>query len=198
MPLESSVNVDRIGFRARAGFSLPELAVVVAIVGIVVGFAIPRFPISGMRSDAVVRVIRAELQANQRNAITRQSNIVVGIDTANKRLRILEDTDNNELAGSGERIRMLPLQENVRFRAPAVGRVTGEVAGSAFIGSNLRDRDGLPSVVFRRDGSASTDLELYLSSSLEESSWRGVIVAPSTGRAEAWRRTTSGWRRMRP
>lgn len=184
---------------ARSGFTLPELAVVVAIVGIVVAFAIPRFPISGMRADAAVRVLRAELQSAQRAAITRQSNIVVGVDVANGRLRILEDGDNDELAGTGERVRSRPLEENVAFRAPAMGRVGGAALSASFIGSNLRDRDGLPSIVFRRDGSASTDLELYLSSTPNEpNSWRAVTVAPSTGRADAWRRTSSDWRRMRP
>jgi prepilin-type N-terminal cleavage/methylation domain-containing protein len=181
------------------GFTLPELAIVVAIVGIVVAFAIPRFPISGMRADSAVRIIRAEFQAAQRAAITRQSNIVVGVDIANARLRILEDADNDEVAGAGERVRMRPLEENVAFRAPGMGRVDGTGLSDAFIGTNLRDRDGLPSVVFRRDGSASSDLELYLSSTPNEvNSWRAVVVAPSTGRADAWRRTSSDWRRMRP
>jgi prepilin-type N-terminal cleavage/methylation domain-containing protein len=181
------------------GFSLPELAVVVAIIGIVVAFAVPRFPIAAMRADAAVRVVRAELQAAQRAAITRQSNIVVAVDVTNHRLRILEDADNDELAGTGERVRMRPLEENVFFRAPTLGRVSGAALAESYVGSNLRERDGLPSVVFRRDGSASSDLEVYLSSSpTDEGSWRSVTVAPSTGRADAWRRTSAGWRRMRP
>lgn len=181
------------------GFTLPELMVVVTIIGIMVAFAVPRFPISAMRADAAVRVIRAELQAAQRAAITRQSNIVVAVDVANGRLRVLEDADNDELAGTGERVRMRPLEENVLFRAPAMGRVSGAALAESFVGSNLRERDGLPSVVFRRDGSASSDLEVYVSSSATEpSSWRAVTVAPSTGRADAWRRTSAGWRRMRP
>ncbi len=50
---------------------------VVTIIGIVVAFAVPRFPIAAIRADAAVRVVRGELQAAQRGAITRQSNIVV-------------------------------------------------------------------------------------------------------------------------
>lgn len=184
---------------SRDGFTLPELAIVVVIVGVLVGFAIPRFPVSGMRADAAVRIVRSELQAAQRAAITRQSNIVVGVDVANNRLRILEDTNNDELASTGERVRMRPIEENVRLRAPGMGRVNGAALTAEYVGTNLRIRDGLPTIVFRRDGSASTDLELYLSSTAHEmNSWRGVTVAPSTGRADAWRRTAADWRRMRP
>ncbi|MHB1297797.1 MAG: prepilin-type N-terminal cleavage/methylation domain-containing protein [Gemmatimonadaceae bacterium] len=184
---------------SRDGFTLPELAIVVVIVGIMVGFAIPRFPISGMRADAAVRIMRAELQSAQRSAITRQSNIVVAVDVANNRLRILEDVNSDEVASPGERVRMRPIEENVRLRAPGMGRVNGAALTAEFVGTNLRTRDGLPSIVFRRDGSASTDLEIYLSSTANEvNSWRGVTVAPSTGRADAWRRTAADWRRMRP
>lgn len=183
----------------HGGFTLPELLVVVTIIGIVVAFAVPRFPIAAIRADAAVRVVRGELQAAQRGAITRQSNIVVAVDTAGHRLRILEDINNDEVASAGERVRMRPLEESVRFRAPGMGRINGAALATAFVGTNLRTLDGLPSVVFRRDGSASSDVEIYLSSTPNEvNSWRGVIVSPSTGRADAWRRTTDDWRRMRP
>lgn len=183
----------------QCGFTLPELLVVVTIIGIVVAFAVPRFPIAAIRADAAVRVVRGELQAAQRGAITRQSNIVVAVDTAGHRLRILEDINNDEVASAGERVRMRPLEESVRFRAPGMGRINGATLAAAFVGTNLRTLDGLPSVVFRRDGSASSDIEIYLSSTPNEvNSWRGVIVSPSTGRADAWRRTADDWRRMRP
>lgn len=187
------------GIAEPNGFTLVEIATVIVIIGLLVGFAIPRLPIAGMRSDAAIRVLRGELQAAQRAAITRQSNVVVGVDIALNRLRILEDSNNDEVANNGERVRMRPLEETVRFRVPAMGGVEGAAPSQPYRGSNLRERDGLPSVVFRRDGSASSDLELYVSSSATEvNSWRGVVVAPSTGRADAWRRTTADWRRMRP
>jgi prepilin-type N-terminal cleavage/methylation domain-containing protein len=185
--------------RARPGFTLVEIALVVVIIGILTAFAIPRLPVSGMRADAAVRTLRAEFQAAQRAAITRQSNVVVGIDVAAGRLRILEDGNNDELPSAGERVRMRPLEETVRFRAPSMGRIDGGALAAAFTGTNLRDLDGLPSVVFRRDGSASSDLELYLSSTADQpNSWRGLMLSPSTGRAEAWRRTSEDWRRLRP
>jgi len=175
-----------------------EVLMVVIIVGITLTIAVPRFPVSATRADAGVRTVRALLQVAERSAVTRQSSVIVGVDAPNHRFRIHEDADNDRVVDSGERVRSEPLQEGVILATPSWGGVNGTVSGPV-VGTALRTIDGLPSVIFRRDGSASSDLELYLSAAGGAAdSWRAIVLLPSTGRADAWRASGSTWRRMRP
>lgn len=181
----------------RLGFTMLEILTAMIIVGILLTIAIVRLPITASRSDAGVRIMRAALQAAQRTAIARQSAVIVGIDESASRLRIHEDADADGTVDSGERVRTEPLQEGVVLAGPGTGVNGG--GGEAVVGTNLRDRDGLPTVTFRRDGSASSDLEVYLRARTgEDGSWRAVTVSPGTGRVDAWRLSGTEWRRMRP
>lgn len=180
------------------GFTMIEVLLVVIIVGVLLAVAVPRFPVNASRADAGARIVRALLQNVQRSAVTRQSSVIVGVDVANHRFRIHEDADNDLAVDAGERLRTEPLQENVILATPGWGGVNGAVTDPV-VGSALRTIDGLPSIVFRRDGSASSDLELYLGArSGAADGWRAVVVQPSTGRADAWRASGTTWRRMRP
>lgn len=181
-----------------SGFTLVELLLVVGLIGVLAGLAVPRMPVTQLRVDAGVRSVRAALQMAQRAAVTRQSDVVVLLETDAQRLRVHEDTDRNGNIDAGERVRTFPLEEGARFAAPTPGTVFGGSA-AAVRGTNLRDRDGVPSLTFRRDGTASSDLELYFTApGRGDPVWRGLVVTPSTGRIEAWRWTAAGWSRFRP
>lgn len=183
----------------RGGFTMIEVMMVVIIVGILLAVTVPRFPVNAARSDAGVRMVRGLLQVAQRSAVTRQSSVIIGIDATNNRFRIHDDTDNDQTVDAGERVRSEPLQEGVVMRTPGWGSgVNGSVAAPV-VGTALRTIEGLPSVIFRRDGSASSDVEIYLSARTGAAdSWRAVLVTPSTGRPDAWRSSDQLWRRMRP
>lgn len=181
---------------SRSGFTLVELLLVVVLIGVMAAIAVPRFPIAAMRADAGVRTLHGALQLAQRLAITRQADVVVLVDTAEGRLRVFEDYNRNGDIDGNERARAFPLDEGAHFVPPPGGGVFGASA-QAMAGTNLAEREGLPSVVFRRNGAASSDLELYLrAAGGRETAWRAVLVAPSTGRAEAWRLVDSSWTRM--
>ncbi len=189
---------QRVGTCCVRGFSLVELLVVVALIGILVGFSLPRFPLAAIRADSGVRTLRSALQLAQRSAVTRQSDVVIGVDAAGSRLFMHEDANRNGSVDAGERVRAFPLEESARLSAPPVHGVFGSVSASV-VGSNLRSRDDLQTVTFRRDGTASSDLELYVTASGGQAQgWRAVVLAPSTGRVESWRLVGSSWSRMRP
>jgi prepilin-type N-terminal cleavage/methylation domain-containing protein len=180
--------------RSRPAFTLIELLIVITMIAILAGFAIPRIDFVKARSDAAARLVRGQLQTAQRLAIQRQYNILVSFDVARNRIRIVEDQNNNGAAESTERILWRSLEEQARFASPPSGISVG---GSAIAGSDLRTLDGMPTITFRRDGSASGNAEIYISSprSLGKD-FRGVVVTESTGRAEWFRYDGSTWKRV--
>jgi prepilin-type N-terminal cleavage/methylation domain-containing protein len=176
----------------RPAFTVIELMIVLAIIGIVAAFAFPKVNFTQFRVDAAARTIRVSLQNAERIAITRQYDVVVGFDMVNSRIRILEDNNNNGTADAGEHIIWAQLEDSVHFAAPPTG-VSGAVGG-AINGNNIRTVDGMPSVTFHRDGAASTDLELYITSKRAMSNdFRCVRVTQSTGRTLWWRYIDSQW-----
>ena len=177
----------------RRGFSAIELLIVCAIVGIFATLAYPRVNFTQFQVDSGARTVRVALQNAERLAVTRQYDVVVSFDQTGKRLRILEDGNNNDAVDGGERVTYAPLEDGVHFKTPPAG-LSGPVA-SPIIGSNLKTIDGMPSVIFRRDGAASTDLEIYLASSKElPNDYRAIQVVQSTGRTDWFRYLGSLWK----
>jgi prepilin-type N-terminal cleavage/methylation domain-containing protein len=180
-------------FIRRRGFSAIELLIVCAIVGIFATLAYPRVNFTQFQVDSGARTVRVALQNAERLAVTRQYDVVVSFDTVGKRLRILEDGNNNDAVDNGERVTYAALEDGVHFKVPPAG-LSGPV-GSAVIGSNLKSVDNMPTIVFRRDGAASTDLEIYLASSKEKlNDWRAIQVVQSTGRTDWYRYLNNLWK----
>jgi len=169
--------------RLRPGFSVVELLIVCAIVGIFATLAYPRVNFTMFQVDSGARTVRVSLENAERLAVTRHSDVVVSFDIVNRRLRILEDGNDDGVADNGERVTYTALENGVHFKTPPAG-LSGPVA-AAVVGSNLKSVDGMPTIVFRRDGTASSDLEVYLASSKElADDWRAIQVVQSTGRTD--------------
>ncbi len=176
------------------GVTLIELLVVLTLIGIVVGMAMPHVNITKYRMDAAARLTASTLQIAQRLAITRQYDVVVGFDQTRGRLRVLEDGNNNGLADPGEHIVWRPLEDGARFARPPAPLTAG--ATNAVSGSRLRLIDGMQSVVFRRSGAATTDVDVYLTSTRGDANdVRGVAVVQATGRTEWFRYIGGAWRK---
>jgi prepilin-type N-terminal cleavage/methylation domain-containing protein len=178
---------------SRRGFSAIELLIVCAIVGIFATLAYPRVNFTQFQVDSGARTVRVALQNAERLAVTRKYDVVVSFDVPNKRMRILEDGNNNDAVDANERVTYSPLEHGVHFKQPPAG-LSGPVSG-AVIGSNLKTIDGMPSVIFRREGAASSDLEVYLASSKElANDWRAIQVVQSTGRTDWFRYLGGLWK----
>jgi prepilin-type N-terminal cleavage/methylation domain-containing protein len=178
---------------SRRGFSAIELLIVCAIVGIFATLAYPRVNFTQFQVDSGARTVRVSLQNAERLAVTRQYDVVVSFDVNNKRMRILEDGNNNDAVDAGEHVTYAPLEDGVHFKKPPAG-LSGPVAAPV-VGSNLKTIDGMPSVIFRRDGAASTDLEVYIASSKElANDWRAIQVVQSTGRTDWFRYLAGLWK----
>ncbi len=169
---------------ARRGVTLIEMVLVFVLVGIMASLAIPVINTPGFRADADARDTRTILQMAQRLAITHQYDVVVGFDTINMQIRVLEDTNNNNHADAGERVIYHGLENGMHFATPPsnIG-LNGSVASHSITGANIQTFDGLPSIVFLRSGSASSDAEIYITSPRPYTSdFRGIAVTQSTGR----------------
>jgi Tfp pilus assembly protein FimT len=170
--------------RARVGFTMLELMVTLGLVALLAVLARPMIAVDRVQADATAHRVRATLQQAQRMALVQQHNIMVSFDTLKHRIRVVEDVNNDRYLNSGERIRWYPLEEANGFATPPV-RISGAAAAAAIWGNNLIPRNGYPTAVFRRDGSLSTELEVYLRSRQGgRDSRRAVTVSAGSGRAD--------------
>lgn len=183
---------------SRRGVTLLELMVVLVLMGVTAGLAIPRLNLSQYRADAAAQQVRSVFQTAQRTSLTRQYDVIVSVDTIRGGLRIAEDVNNNGAIELSEWKFWRPPGEGNRFSVPPAGVTPGSGAtyrpiASAVVGSAIKMVDGLPSVIFHRDGSTSSSMEVYMSSTYRRRvDYRGITLTRSTGRSELYRLAGSG------
>ncbi len=170
---------------------------VIVMISIVASWALPRFSIARYRADAAGRLVRTLVQVARRNAITRQSDVIFSVDLANNRLRVVQDFNNNDTLNTGDKVEFRKLEEGANFATPTWPGPNGTTPTAPLTGPNLRVVSGLPGVVFRRDGAASSDFELY--TAVRDNvriEYRAVTLTGSSGRTDFWKWNGSTWIRM--
>jgi prepilin-type N-terminal cleavage/methylation domain-containing protein len=199
---ETGVNTTEVGVtrRKRRGLTLIEMVMVVVIIGIMAKVALPRFNINRYRADGAGRLALILLQEAERNAITRQSNVIVSFDSVLDRFRVVQDYNNNDTINTSDQVQYRKMAEGAIFATPtwasAVG-ADGTAPTAAFSGSGLSMISGLPTVIFRRDGSASGDVTVFVTTRAAVSTeYREIIVTAATGRSELYKFNGSAWIRM--
>ncbi|MDQ2890360.1 MAG: prepilin-type N-terminal cleavage/methylation domain-containing protein [Gemmatimonadota bacterium] len=176
----------------RSGFTLIEMLIVLSLVGILAALALPRLRAASFDADTGMRTVQSALQQAQRAAIVRQTEVMVSFDTANKRVRIVYDVNNNHQYDVGEEIHWRPLEPGDRFVIPPVG--VQMTASAPIVGNALATRDNFPTIFYHRDGAVSSELELYLTSnraSLDDI--RALHMRQATGRVQTYRYNGSTW-----
>jgi prepilin-type N-terminal cleavage/methylation domain-containing protein len=180
---------------ARRGFTLIEAIMVVTIIGIVAGIAVPRAGFSSYLANSGARVLMTSLVYAQRQAISQQADIRVAFDVLNNQIRIHEDRNNDNVIDLNERVGFTSLPEGMAFgRGVAPARPLGNTAVSF-----TRQQGMLPIVVFRRDGSASENGVIYLStisglSVGRAEDVRAIEVGRATGRVSLLSFGTGAWK----
>lgn len=176
----------------QAGFTLAETMIVLVISGLMITLALPRLDTSKYKADAVAQIVRTTLQNAQRNAITRQHDIIVSFDTTSERIRLIWDANNDGQASPGERTSYFGLENGILFSDPSVSGVSGTAISKPISGSNVVKLNGLPTVTFHRDGSVSSDAEIYISIPARgDKIYRAVTLTQATGRVDWYRLNTS-------
>jgi prepilin-type N-terminal cleavage/methylation domain-containing protein len=179
---------------ARPGYTLLEVLIVMTLSVLVASLAVPKLDFGRLRSDAGVRAIRSALQQAQRHSVQSQFDVVVTFDLVNNRVRLLYDANNDGIAGTRERRRWINLAEGVRFAQP-IAAVPGGAPGLKIAGPGLKTISGNPTITFHRNGSASTDLQIYLSTPRPRlPDFRAVTLLRNTGRTEWYRYSATGWK----
>jgi len=168
---------------------------VLVIIGVVVKIALPKIDTTRFRMNSAAQVLGSSVLAAQRQAVTQQHDVIVFIDSAYGRLRILEDKNNNGAINSGEHVRFVSLGPGVMFGR---GSAPAGAPGNAAI-SFTRRISGVAVIVFHRDGSASEQGGFYVTSAqasrsaVRATDARAVSVDRATGRASWYRYGANGW-----
>jgi prepilin-type N-terminal cleavage/methylation domain-containing protein len=178
----------RLGRGLRSGFTLIEMMVVVVIAGLMITLALPRVDTTKYRADAIATIVRTTLQYAQRQAVTRQHNMIVSFDTTGERIRTFWDANNDGSITSTERVTWRGLDVGVLFTDPSVAGLTGITISSPVSGTAIDTVTGYPSITFHRDGSSDTDMQIYIKVAAHGPPWyRAILVTPSTGRVDWYR-----------
>lgn len=180
--------------QSRRGFTLLEILIVLVIVSTLLTLSVPRLDLPRHRADAAVQVLRSTLQLAQRSALTQQHDVLVSFDTSRQDMRIVLDLNNDAKfsPGSGERATFRALTDGAKFTRPPIG-VNGPVTGS-ITGGTVRLVDGMPTIVFHRDGAASGNTEIYFQGAGgTPREFRGIVLTQATGRSDWYRFDKSRW-----
>ena len=178
----------------RRGFTLVEIAIVIMMIGMVAALALPKLDLGRYRADSAAQTARGALQSAQRGALTRQYDVMVSIDAAKGRLRMVYDANADGAVSTGERVTWQSLPDGSLFAAPTVGGLSGPIS-KAFSGTGIRLVDGMPTLTYHRDGSTSGDAELYVATRVgAKRAWRALQVTQATGRVD-WYRYGTSWTR---
>jgi len=177
----------------RFGFTLAETMVVLVIAGTMIALAIPRVDTSRYKADAVAQIVRTTLQTAGRTAITRQHDIIVTFDTVGQQIVTAYDANNDGTIGSTERVTRRGLETGILFADPGIKGVSGAPITASINGASIGSLDGKPRLTFHRDGSVSSDAEIYVSIAARgpDKLYRAIVLTQSTGRVDWYRLNTS-------
>lgn len=186
--------MNRCRKAGRAGFTLVEILMVLALLGLVAMFAIPKLNFSAYRINGAVRGVTALLARAQRLAVTSQYNVNVLFDVPNNAIEIHEDANNDNVIQTTERVRAYPLGEGVAY---GLGGASVRLYAPSPI-SFTHTLNGMPELIFRRDGSASENGGFYITSTAalmaaRPTDGRSIEVVRSTGRAEWYQYNGAQW-----
>lgn len=182
--------------RARSGFTVVELVMAMIMVGIMATLVLPKVRIGNSVVDTSARTISMSLMVAQREAVSRQHNVLVVFDTAQHTARTVWDLNNNRVADGGEKSRPFLLPEQLAFGlppgVPALSGIT-ETAGAGGAPEG-------PMVVLQRSGSADRVAIVYLTTKRalagsNEVDARALYIVRATGRPMWYSWTGSDWRR---
>lgn len=185
-------NLDRSIATSRRGFTMAETMIVLVVSGIMLTLALPKVDASKYKADAVAQIVRTTLQNAGRASITRQHDMIVSFDTTGERIRVAYDANNDGIINPGERVTYRGLDVGILFADPTVNGVSGSAIHAPVSGAAVTRVTGYPTVTFHRDGSVSSDAEIYVSIAARGPKvYRAIVLTQATGRVDWYRLNTA-------
>src|SRR5450759_1379206 len=178
----------------RPGYTLIEVLMVLALMAIMAAMALPKISFMRYRQDANGRLVQRTLISAQHTSIKYNTNVLVVVDYAASRMRVVQDTNANGVADAAESWKSWALAEGARFAIPTT-TVDGATAYYA-TGPGITTTAAGPTITFRPDGSASGDALVYVGlPNGNPEALRAIELAGSTGRPRLWRYLGGAWHR---
>ncbi|HUL03147.1 MAG TPA: type II secretion system protein [Gemmatimonadales bacterium] len=180
---------------SRRGFTFIEILIVVLILGMVAAFAAPKIDVTKFKVESAMQTMGMTLLALERQSIAQQHDIIVMFDQTQNALRVHEDNNNSGTMDAGERVRRIPLGDDIVFGRGAAAAMASIGAGPV---SFTKTIGGYQALVFHRDGSASEAAGFYLTSrrGMKYSGYpqdsRAIVLDRATGRASWFRYSNLG------
>lgn len=170
---------------------------IVTIVGLMALVVLPRIKVDNASVDTGVRTVNMSVMVAQRDAVSRQHNVIVQFDTAAHTVRTVWDTNNNGTIDTGERGHPFLLPDKV-----ILGRPSGvpKLGGAGEVSPVGKSTSKGPYFIVMRSGAVDRSDVVYLTtaksmSSATDRTVRAVAIARATGRTVWYRWDGSAWRR---
>jgi Tfp pilus assembly protein FimT len=171
------------------GLTVLELVTVIAIISIMSATAVPNFSVwrNNYQLRSETEHVHMDLLSARMNAMKTGNNFVVTFNTLANSYSILNDTNNNGTADTGENLSARPLENNVRFEIP--GGSVADMDGTSR--SDAVWMDGGSVVTFDPRGQADLSGVLFLVHFNHipqgKAHLRGISITQATGAAELWK-----------
>ncbi len=171
-----------------------EVLTVIALIGIVAAIGLPRIDFAGAKANAAARALALALSRAQREAVSLQADVWVGVDSAGRALVVHEDRNNDGAIQPGERVTSVALDDGVLFGSSGAPPLPMGAQTVSF----TRTHGGLPAIVFHRDGSANESGGFYLTTlkhlaAGKPTGTRAVTITQATGRPLWWSYSSGTW-----
>ncbi len=180
--------------RPARGFTFIEILMVMALIGIIAGFAVTRVSWWGYRMDANIRLMQNAIIGAQQTAITKNVNVQVMFDANAHRLRILQDFNNDGVMDASDSVRYRPLADGARFQAPP--ETIDGVPATYMTGPGVIETGNPQQRTIRiaPNGSVSGDAVIYIGSPRQRpEDFRAMTIVGATARTGFWSRGGGSW-----